>query len=84
MIASVRFEVNNTKDKQKIKGAIDAGGRLEIFDLGIEGIIILFFFPFYDYFYFIIFVSYTFNNFDKCQNSVTAEPIPAPTIDLDE
>lgn len=39
MIASIRFEVNNTKDKMKIKGALDVGGRMEIFDLGVEGIV---------------------------------------------
>lgn len=37
MIASIRMECNSTKDKQRIKGAIDVGGRIEIFDLGLEG-----------------------------------------------
>lgn len=36
MIAAVRLESNNTKDKRKIKGAIEVGGKLDIFDLGLE------------------------------------------------
>ncbi|KAG8176255.1 hypothetical protein JTE90_021352 [Oedothorax gibbosus] len=36
LIASVRLECNNTRDKQRIKGAVDVGGRIEIFDIGVE------------------------------------------------
>ncbi|XP_035216524.1 uncharacterized protein LOC118189917 isoform X2 [Stegodyphus dumicola] len=36
LLASVRMECNSTRDKQRIKGAFDIGGKLEIFDIGVE------------------------------------------------
>ncbi|XP_054715590.1 uncharacterized protein LOC129225067 [Uloborus diversus] len=36
LVASVRLSSNNTRDRQKIKAAFEIGGRLEIFDLGVE------------------------------------------------
>lgn len=38
MIAAIRLEANDTRNKQKIKGAIEVGGKIEIFDLGLEGL----------------------------------------------
>ncbi|XP_055931016.1 uncharacterized protein LOC129961555 [Argiope bruennichi] len=36
LIVALRLECNSTRDKQRIKAAVDVGGRLEIFDLGVE------------------------------------------------
>ncbi|CAL1265302.1 unnamed protein product, partial [Larinioides sclopetarius] len=36
LIVALRMECNSTRDKQRIKAAVDVGGRVEIFDLGVE------------------------------------------------
>ncbi|GFT08951.1 uncharacterized protein NPIL_624171 [Nephila pilipes] len=36
LIVAVRMECNSTRDKQRIKAALDVGGRIEIFDIGVE------------------------------------------------
>ncbi|GBO32244.1 hypothetical protein AVEN_236794-1, partial [Araneus ventricosus] len=36
LIVALRLECNTTRDKQRIKAAVDVGGRIEIFDLGVE------------------------------------------------
>ncbi|GIY52478.1 uncharacterized protein CEXT_416911 [Caerostris extrusa] len=36
LICAIRLECNSTKDKQRIKASLDVGGRIEVFDLGVE------------------------------------------------
>lgn len=36
LIVALRLECNSTRDKQRIKAAVDVGGRIEVFDLGLE------------------------------------------------
>ncbi|GFX93325.1 uncharacterized protein TNCV_151311 [Trichonephila clavipes] len=36
LIVALRLECNSTRDKQRIKAAVDVGGRIEIFDVGLE------------------------------------------------